>query len=176
MRMYDLQHYATLDICCWRPLPAHKKPVVRTSRRTVKRCGYDGQQKHTICDACRPCHLIRSTVRPVFYQIRQIFRAYKSLRCLDVEIWRFFVDNNNRTDYFTPMHARGVIKVIMCWFLHMEGPISHTPYYPMKEVSGEFIVYCTMCLNSLLQLFGSYELSNNSYQTAAANCLGALCN
>ena len=27
---------------------------------------YDGQQKYTICDACRPCHSIQSTVRPIF--------------------------------------------------------------------------------------------------------------
>ena len=51
-----------------------------------------------------------SGVRPVFHQIRQICHAYELPRCLDVEIWRFFVDNNDRTEYFTPAHVCGVIN------------------------------------------------------------------
>ena len=38
--------------------------------------GYDGQQKYTICDACKPCHSILSTLKPVFRRFRQIRRAY----------------------------------------------------------------------------------------------------
>ena len=76
--------------------------------------GYDGQLKCAICDICRPCHLILSTLKPVFRHIRQICYAYNLLRCLDLQIWRFCVhdddnnDNNNTTDYFTPVHACGV--------------------------------------------------------------------
>ena len=57
---------------------------------SVEGCGYNGQQKYTICDACRSCHSIRSTVRLVFRQIQQICCAYELLMCLDVEIWWFF--------------------------------------------------------------------------------------
>ena len=90
---------------------------------TVKGCGYDGQQKCTICDACRLCHSIQSIVRPVFHQIQQIYCAYKLLRRLhlhyvDIEFWRFFVDNdnngndnNNNEPITLPLaHARGVIS------------------------------------------------------------------
>ena len=76
---------------------------------TVDGSGHDGQQKYTICDACKLCHLIQSALRPVFFcQIQRICCAYESLRCLHVEIWQFFVDddddndnNDNTTDYFT---------------------------------------------------------------------------
>ena len=81
----------------WRPLPTHKRPVVCMSRRLLHinsghccECGYDDQQKYTICDACRPCHSIRSTVRPVFRQIWQICRTYELPRSLDIDIWQFF--------------------------------------------------------------------------------------
>ena len=58
-----------------------------------------------ICDARRAYHSIQSIVRQVFRQIRQICCAYEPLRCLDVKIWRYFVDSDNndndRIDYFT---------------------------------------------------------------------------
>ena len=77
---------------------------------TVDGRDYDGQLKYTICDTCRPYHSILSTLKPVSCQLRQIHCTYQSLRCLDLKIWRFFMDNdndndnenNNTTDYFTP--------------------------------------------------------------------------
>ena len=81
--------YMHSDRCYWRPLPTHKRPVCAWAEGccilivgTVEGCGYDGQPKYTICDPCRPCHSIRSKVRPVFHHIRQICRAYGSLKCL----------------------------------------------------------------------------------------------
>ena len=65
---------------------------------TVDGCGYDSQQIYTICDACRPCHLIVNILKPVFRQIRCTFEL---LRCLNLKIWRFCVDHNTTTDYFT---------------------------------------------------------------------------
>ena len=53
---------------------------------TVNGCGYDGQLKYTICDICRPCHLILSILKPVFHQLQQICCTYESIRCLDVKI------------------------------------------------------------------------------------------
>ena len=52
-------------------------------------CGYDGQQKYTICDTCRQCHSILSKLKPVFRRIWQIHCVYNSLRCLDRQIWWF---------------------------------------------------------------------------------------
>ena len=53
-----------LNVCCRRPLPT------RTCARivgTVDGRGYDGQHKNnTICHACRPCHSILRTLKPVF--------------------------------------------------------------------------------------------------------------
>ena len=54
--------------------------------------GYDCQQEDTICDACRPCYLIRSALMPILGQVRLIRCAYESLTCLHLEIWRLFVD------------------------------------------------------------------------------------
>ena len=65
--------------------------------------------KNTLfCDAGRRHHLMQSIVRPVFRQIQRIPCSYESLRCLDLEIWWFFMDNDddNRTDYFTPLRMR----------------------------------------------------------------------
>ena len=76
---------------------------------TVDGHGCDGLLKYIICDACRPCHSILNILKPVYCQLWQIHCTYKSLRCLDLKIWRFFVDddnnddnNNDTTDYFTP--------------------------------------------------------------------------
>ena len=49
---------------------------------TVDMCGCDGQLKDSICIACEACPLIWSPLKPVFC-------AYKSLKCLDLEIYRF---------------------------------------------------------------------------------------
>ena len=71
---------------------------------TVEGCGYDVHQKHTICDACRPCHSIRSTVRPVFHQIRQICCAYESLLLL--------LTTTTTEPITLPFaHARGVMNI-----------------------------------------------------------------
>ena len=95
-----MQHHATLDIivddlylyrilrgqlCAW----AEGCCILIVG--TVDGCGYDGQQKYTICDDRRLCHSIRSIVRPVFCQIRQICCPFESLRCLDVKIRQFFL-------------------------------------------------------------------------------------
>ena len=55
----------------------------------VDGCGYDGRQKDAICDVRGPCLTIRGTFKPVCRWFRLIGHAYKLLRCLDVEIWRF---------------------------------------------------------------------------------------
>ena len=92
-------------------LHIHMRPVVCMNRSTscimhmgmVNGRGYDDQQKCTVCDICRPCHSILSTLKPVFRHIQQIRCAYNSLRCLDLQIWLFCVhDDDDRTDYFTP--------------------------------------------------------------------------
>ena len=68
----------------------------------VDGCGYDVQQKYAIVTLVGRATRFE-VVRPVFCQIRQIC-AYELLRCLDVEMWQFFVDNNDRTNY--PLHMR----------------------------------------------------------------------
>ena len=88
---------------------------------TVDGCGYDSQLKYTICDACRPCHSIVSILEPVFHQLRQIHCTFNSLRCLDVEIWRFLwwhrkQQTDRQTDYFTPAYTHGII-IIMLWII-----------------------------------------------------------
>ena len=84
---------------------------------TVDGCGYEGQLKYTICDACRPSLSNLSMLKPVFHQNRHICCAYNSLRCLDVEIRRFCIydddnDKDDRTDHFTSVHACGVINTV----------------------------------------------------------------
>ena len=67
---------------------------------TVDGHGYDGQHKCTICDTCRPCHLILSALKPVFFLLNS--SSYNLLRCLDLQIWHFYVHDDDITDYFTP--------------------------------------------------------------------------
>ncbi len=79
---------------------------------TVDRCGYDGQQKGTICDAHGPYPSIWSTLKSVFRQVRLIHCAYESLRCLDLEEVPFFVlttQCHNRLLY-PLVQVQGVIK------------------------------------------------------------------
>ena len=114
-----------LRTCCWRPLTTHKRPVVCIHRRLLH---INSTSRHSWgvwlslptkihylnCDPCRPYHLIWTTVRPVFCQIRHSWCAYKLLRCLNVQIRKFFVDNgNDRTDYFTPCAWHGVITCMI---------------------------------------------------------------
>ena len=97
------------------------KPITSPLRivGTVNGCGHNSQLKYTIYDACGPCHSILSILEPVFCQLRQIRWTFESLRYLDVKIWRFRGDNDDRqtdrqTDYFTPAHARGIIITGLC--------------------------------------------------------------
>ena len=94
-------HHCSMQTCIVDDLyPTHTRPVVlvHMSREhmvllcivgTVDGRGYNDQLKHTICDTCRQCHLIRSILKPVFGQLRQIGCIYESLRCLDLKIWLF---------------------------------------------------------------------------------------
>ena len=60
-------------------------------------------KKYRIYDTRGPCQSIQSIVKPVYCRFRQIRRTYKSLRCLDVAIWRFSwqqtTDRQNRLLY-----------------------------------------------------------------------------
>ena len=68
--------------------------------------------KHAICDVRGPCQIIRSTVKPVFCQFRRISCACESLRCLDIEIWRFSCGRRQTNPIALPLaHARGVKSV-----------------------------------------------------------------
>ena len=63
----------------------------------VNGCGYDGQHKCTICDTCRPCHLILSTLKPVFSPNSTnvlLLQLIKMLRYLDLVI---FVSSTTKT-------------------------------------------------------------------------------
>ena len=75
-----------------RPLPMYCARLCAWAESTwpaVGRVDRRGQQKHSICDVCRPCQPIWSIMNPVFQRFRLICCAYKSLRCLDLQIWRF---------------------------------------------------------------------------------------
>ena len=62
---------------------------------TVDGCDNYGQHRYTISDTGMLCHPIENIVRPVFCQIQEISCAYESFKCLDVQIWQFFLDNDN---------------------------------------------------------------------------------
>ena len=116
---------------------------------TVDGCGYDSQLKYTICEACRPCHMILSILRPVFHQLRQICCTFESLRCLNPKIWRFFVDHNDNNDndndnnndndttnYFTPCAcARGNNMYTWSDRSHVES----NSVFLLEEVSRELV-------------------------------------
>ena len=57
------------------------------------------------------CHAIYLRAGAIKFKvyIRQICCAYEALRCLDVKIWWFFVDDDNETDYYILVHACGLI-------------------------------------------------------------------
>ena len=72
--------------------------------------GYDGQQKMLFV-TCGPSQTIRSAIKSDF---RLIGYTYELLKCLDIEIWRFSwwqQQTDRQIDYFTPVHAYGVITV-----------------------------------------------------------------
>ena len=94
-------------------------------------------------DTCGLCQTISSILKPVFCQIRRIYCAYKSLRCLDLKIWRFscWWQMTDKTDCFTPCAcARGkrglqyslVLRTLVSSFLNVacckprQGLLSHT--------------------------------------------------
>ena len=76
----------------------------------LPRCGqYAWPNKSTICSACGCYEVLWSQVLPLFCQFWHRDSTGHSLRCLDTQIRWFFVDNEDRTDYFTPLaHAHGV--------------------------------------------------------------------
>jgi hypothetical protein len=86
---------------------------MRMSRKhMVGRVDRRGQWKRSICDARGPCQMIWSIMKSVFRRLWRICCTYESLRCLDVQIWRFLCWQTDwqtdRTDYFTPCAcARG---------------------------------------------------------------------
>ena len=95
-------------LCAW---AESTWPVVgRVDRR--------GQQKHSICKVCRPCQPIRSIMKPVFQRFQLIYCAYESLRCLDLQIWRFLCWQTDRQTKLITLplaHACGVMKLaIIC--------------------------------------------------------------
>ena len=85
--------------------PIHMRPVVHMSREYIyivllhilRIVGMAtgmvtmAKKSHTICDACRLCHLIRSILKPVFHQLQQTNLLYlqvtKVPRSLDLMIW-----------------------------------------------------------------------------------------
>jgi hypothetical protein len=97
---------------CWWSSIEHAQDSLVQARAVVSigmiwhRRGYDGQQKGTICDARGSCPSIWSILKPVFRQVRLIRCTYESLRCLDVEIWRFLcgrqTTDDRQTDCLTP--------------------------------------------------------------------------
>ena len=84
---------------------------------TVNERGYDGQHKCTICAACRACHsskLTEVSFSPnstdlMHLQLAQMPRS--SDFCVHND------NNNDTTDYFTPVHACGVIITSHCLFV-----------------------------------------------------------
>ena len=83
---------------------------------TVDGCGYDGQQKYTICDACRQYRSILSILKPVFRRIQQIHCVYNSLRYLDRQIWLLLCSRRQTlTDYFTRAQVRRIYNNIMVY-------------------------------------------------------------
>ena len=96
----------------------HQRPTASSITRLGQLCSWaestwpaiGSQQKVLICDACGPCQMIQSKLKPVFCWFGRIHCVYDLLRCLDLEIWWFSCwqqmmmtdDNDDRqTDYFT---------------------------------------------------------------------------
>ena len=72
--------------------------------------GYDGQLKYTICDVCRPCHLILYKHTEAIYSPTWTNSLY--LR-IDQVPWRrdlaiLVVTTDRQTDYFTPEHVHWI--------------------------------------------------------------------
>ena len=68
-------------------------------------------QQNTIWDACEPYEMIQSIMKQVFQRFRLIRCAYESLRCLDLEMWRFLCRQTDKLIALPllRMHAHRVI-------------------------------------------------------------------
>ena len=101
--------------------------VVRMSRKYMHLHSGHGRwawlrwpTKYTICDACRPCHLILSILRPIFAESTDSFRLQLDQlpRYQDLAI---FVSNDNRTDCFIPctcVRGKNIAKVSCYMVIH----------------------------------------------------------
>ena len=133
---------------------------------TVDGCGYDGQQKYTICDACRPCHSIWRIARPVFHRIRRIrcvLMSHSGARSRDLA---FLLTTTMTKPIILPLaHAHRVMKhveasIITHTHTYSTGttctPISTVHAHRVNEISKKCIIcrlysYITPeCLKSLL--------------------------
>jgi hypothetical protein len=111
------------SVCSWWPLPTYCGRIcawAESTWPTVGRVDRRGQWKRGVCDARVPCQSIRSIMKSVFRWFRWICFTYESLRCLDIQIWRFLCwqtskQTNGRTEPIAlPLaHARGVIIEII---------------------------------------------------------------
>ena len=88
---------------CWQSLPTHYIALLCAwAESTWPAVDRSGQQKHSICDTCGPCPTIRSIVKPVFHQFRQVHCAFELLRYLYLAIGQFLWQQTDKTDCFTP--------------------------------------------------------------------------
>ena len=124
---------------------------------TVDGCGYDDQLKYTLCDAYRPCHSILRILKPFIRQLRQICCIFESLRCLNLKIWRFLVDddNNDTTDYFTPCACardnNGAVQFCCSsiqW--HLAWICTHTSRKSLTRVAEWRITLCHCIFDAIL--------------------------
>ena len=87
-------------LCCWRTLPTHKRPVALHEQKvhgcvavhacivgTVDESSYNGQQKYSLCDACRLCHSIWNIERPVFCLIQYFCQSCIAYSTLYSEVY-----------------------------------------------------------------------------------------
>ena len=113
-------------------LHVHTRPIVCMSKKYVHMhsgCGhghgYNGQQKYTVCDACRLCHSILSIQRPVFTNSTDSLLSY-----VDLQIWRFCVYDNDddTTNFFTPVHVLVCyLQACACYFVRR--PLIPTQFF-----------------------------------------------
>ena len=107
---------------CWWPLPRYARPVVCMSRkhmaysRLVGMVNRQGEQMHYLW---RSWARNRSILKPVFRRLWRIRFAYESLRCLNLEIWRF-------------LWWRQLTKPIALPLMHVHEVINHN--------SGTYII------------------------------------
>jgi hypothetical protein len=126
-----------------------------------------GQWKRSICDARGPYQTIRSIMKPVFRRLRWICCTYESLKCLDIQIWRFLCWQTDwqtdRTDHITPCCAcaRGVNNNIIICMHCRQLPISCPHNSTVPNFTNSYwkkrMYPCT--LPSLFRLTGKKECS-----------------